>query len=431
MDNNITTSNETEIINKKKRKFLSFKALIIVLLISAAVLGYFMLRNINLVNSYANKVYPGVNILNNDLSGLTKDELNKELSTIVDGLVNKNIKVISEDKEFDISYLDLEAKMDFSNVETEIMNYGKNLNFFEKLNLIKNSSNKEFTLDISINEEILDNFISNISSSVDISPTNATINISGNSTSVTNDITGIKLNSEKLREDLVAKIKDLNSPQQTEVVGSADVVQANIMASDLQSVNHKLSSFSTSYKAGPSGTNLQLATMNINNTVVMPGETFSTEKAIGPTTIENGFVAANTYVGGQVVPGIGGGVCQVASTLYNTILRAGMIPTERMNHMMTVSYVPIGLDATLADNLIDLKFQNGFDYPIVVHSYTYNGTLTIELWSNESVDDGIRYEAVSVPLSNLSADAYLHGYDSNGNLVVNQYLNRSTYQPFQ
>ena len=98
--------------------------------------------------------------------------------------------------------------------------------------------------------------------------------------------------------------------------------------------------------------------------------------------------------------------------------------------MMTVSYVPLGLDAALADNLIDLKFQNDSDYPMVVHSYAYNGTLTIELWSNESVDDGIRYEAVSVPLSSLSADTYLHGYDANGNLVVNQYLNRSTYQPF-
>ncbi|MDZ5035094.1 VanW family protein, partial [Clostridium perfringens] len=142
---------------------------------------------------------------------------------------------------------------------------------------------------------------------------------------------------------------------------------------ELGTVNNKISSFSTSYPAGPSGTNLQLAATNIDNTIVMPGETFSTEKAIGPTTIENGFVAANTYVGGQVVPGIGGGVCQVASTLYNTMLRAGILPTERLNHMMRVSYVPIGLDATLADNLIDLKFTNNFDFPVVVNSYAGNG----------------------------------------------------------
>lgn len=430
MDNNTDTSKETGIINTKMQKFLSIKTLVIVLLIISTILSYFIVTNVNLVKSYSSKVYPGVYILDKDLSNLSKEELNNELSTLVEGLINKNIKVSSEGNEFNISYSELEASIDFSNVESEIMNYGKALSFFGKLNLIKKPQSKEFTLDLSYNEELLDNFISSISSAVDISPTDATIYISGNSTSVSDDISGIKLNTEKLKEELSSKIKDLRAPEVIEIVGTTDVVEAKIKADDLRTVNHRLSSYSTHYKAGPSGTNLQLAARNINNSVVMPGETFSTEKAIGPTTIENGFVAANTYVGGEVVPGVGGGVCQVSSTLYNTILRAGIIPTERMNHMMTVSYVPLGLDATLADNLIDLKFQNDSDYPMVVHSYAYNGTLTIELWSNESVDDGIRYEAVSVPLSSLSADTYLHGYDANGNLVVNQYLNRSTYQPF-
>lgn len=430
MDNNTDTSKETGIINTKMQKFLSIKTLVIVLLIISTILSYFIVTNVNLVKSYSSKVYPGVYILDKDLSNLSKEELNNELSTLVEGLIDKNIKVSSEGNEFNISYSELEASIDFSNVESEIMNYGKDLSFFGKLNLIKKPQSKEFTLDLSYNEELLDNFISSISSAVDIRPTDATIYISGNSTSVSDDISGIKLNTEKLKEELSSKIKDLRAPEVIEIVGTTDVVEAKIKADDLRTVNHRLSSYSTHYKAGPSGTNLQLAARNINNSVVMPGETFSTEKAIGPTTIENGFVAANTYVGGEVVPGVGGGVCQVSSTLYNTILRAGIIPTERMNHMMTVSYVPLGLDATLADNLIDLKFQNDSDYPMVVHSYAYNGTLTIELWSNESVDDGIRYEAVSVPLSSLSADTYLHGYDANGNLVVNQYLNRSTYQPF-
>lgn len=427
MDNNTDTSKETGLINQK---FLSLKTIVIALTIISAVLSYFIITNMNLVKSYSSKVYPGVYVLDRDLSNLSKEELHNELSTLVEGLINKNIKVSSEGNEFNISYSELEASIDFSNVESEIMNYGKDLSFFGKLNLIKKPQSKEFTLDLSYNEELLDNFISSISSAVDISPTDATIYISSNSTSVSDDISGIKLNTEKLKEELSSKIKDLRAPEVIEIVGTTDVVEAKIKADDLRTVNHRLSSYSTHYKAGPSGTNLQLAARNINNSVVMPGETFSTEKAIGPTTIENGFVEANTYVAGEVVPGVGGGVCQVASTLYNTILRAGIIPTERMNHMMKVTYVPIGLDATLADNLIDLKFQNDSDYPMVIHSYAYNGTLTIELWSNESVDDGIRYEAVSVPLSDLSADAYLHGYDANGNLVVNQYLNRSTYQPF-
>ncbi|MBU5454832.1 VanW family protein [Caproiciproducens sp. MSJ-32] len=430
MNNNASTSKETEVINTKKQKFLSLKTLIIALLIISAVTSYFIITNLNIVKSYSNKVYPGVYVLDTDLSNLSKEELHDKLTILVEKLLSKNIKVTTEGKEFTISFKELEASIDFSQTENEIFNYGKDFNFFKKLSLIKKAESKEFALGLSYNEELLENFISNISSAVDIAPTNATINFSGNSISISDDVSGIKLNSEKLKEELSSKIKDLKSPELIEIAGTTDVVEAKIKKADLSTVNYKLSSYTTHYKAGPSGTNLQLAARNINNSVVMPGETFSTEKAIGPTTIENGFVEANTYVGGQVVPGVGGGVCQVASTLYNTILRAGIIPTERMNHMMKVTYVPIGLDATLADNLIDLKFQNDFDYPLVIHSYAYNGSLTIELWSNESVDDGITYEAVSVPLSDLSADAYLYGYDSNGNLVVNQYLNRSTYLPF-
>lgn len=430
MNNNASTSKETEVINTKKQKFLSLKTLIIALLIISAVTSYFIITNLNIVKSYSNKVYPGVYVLDTDLSNLSKEELHDKLTILVEKLLSKNIKVTTEGKEFTISFKELEASIDFSQTENEIFNYGKDFNFFKKLSLIKKAESKEFALGLSYNEELLENFISNISSAVDIAPTNATINFSGNSISISDDVSGIKLNSEKLKEELSSKIKDLKSPELIEIAGTTDVVEAKIKKADLSTVNYKLSSYTIHYKAGPSGTNLQLAARNINNSVVMPGETFSTEKAIGPTTIENGFVEANTYVGGQVVPGVGGGVCQVASTLYNTILRAGIIPTERMNHMMKVTYVPIGLDATLADNLIDLKFQNDFDYPLVIHSYAYNGSLTIELWSNESVDDGITYEAVSVPLSDLSADAYLYGYDSNGNLVVNQYLNRSTYLPF-
>ena len=117
MDNNTDTSKETGIINTKMQKFLSIKTLVIVLLIISTILSYFIVTNVNLVKSYSSKVYPGVYILDKDLSNLSKEELNNELSTLVEGLINKNIKVSSEGNEFNISYSELEASIDFSNVE--------------------------------------------------------------------------------------------------------------------------------------------------------------------------------------------------------------------------------------------------------------------------------------------------------------------------
>ncbi|MDU5108276.1 VanW family protein [Clostridium sp.] len=430
-NNNLNTNMPKEVVEGKKStifKSKGFKITIVTLLILLIGIGYWLFRNISLINSYSDKVYPGAYILNKDLSGLNSEDLHNTLVSLLNDISNKEVSVTANEQKFNISYKDLEANINYIELEEEILSFGKNEGFFNKINLIKKPTNREYEFEVLFNEENLTNFVANISSAVDVSPTNASINIAGG-ISITNDTTGLKLNSSQLLDTIKNQIKNMKAPNIIEVTGNVDVVEANIKASDLATVNSKISSFSTRYSVGPSGTNLQIAAKNIDNSIVMPGETFSTEKAIGPTTIENGFVEANTYVGGEVVPGVGGGVCQVASTLYNTMLRSGIIPTERLNHMMKVSYVPIGLDATLADNLIDLKFVNDFDFPIVINSYASNGTLTIEFWSNNSVKDGITYEPVSVPLGPLSADTYLYGYNANGELVVNKYLDRSTYQP--
>ena len=431
-NNDLNTKTPEEVVTDKKKSTLFkskiFKTALIISLIFIISISYWVFINIKLINNYSDKVYPGAYVLNNDLSGLNKEELHDALISLVNDINNKEVVVTANEQKFNISYKDLDANINYDDLEEKILNFGKDKGFFDKINLIKKPTNIEYNFEVLFSEEKLTNFISTISSAIDASPTNASINISGG-INISNDTTGLKLNSSQLLDDIKNKIKDMNAPDTVEIAANIDVVEANIKASTLATVNNKISSFTTRYSAGPSGTNLQLAAINIDNTIVMPGETFSTEKAIGPTTIENGFVSANTYVGGEVVPGIGGGVCQVASTLYNTMLRAGIIPTERLNHMMTVSYVPIGLDATLADNLIDLKFVNDFDYPIVINSYASNGNLTVEFWSNDTVMNGMTYEAVSVPLGPLSADAYLHGYNANGELVVNKYLDRSTYQP--
>lgn len=428
-NNNLNTESSTEVIKSTIFTPKTLKILISISLLLFIGLIYWLFTNINLIKTYSDKVYPGAYILDTDLSGLNKDDLHSTLLSLVDNISNKEISVVANDQTFNINYKDLETSINYEELENNILSFGKDESFFNKLDLIKKPENREYEFEVLFNEEKLTTFVSSISNAVDVAPTNASINIDGG-IYISNDSTGLKLNSSSLIETIKSEISDMNAPNLVEVTGDVDIVEADIKASTLGTVNYKLSSFTTNYILGPSGTNLQLAAKNIDNSIVMPGETFSTEKAIGPTTLENGFVEANTYVAGEVVPGVGGGVCQVASTLYNTMLRAGIIPTERLNHMMKVSYVPLGLDATLADNLIDLKFVNNFDYPIVINSYASNGKLTVEFWSNTSVDDGITYEPVSVPLGPLSAEAYLHGYNSSGELVINKYIDKSTYQPF-
>ena len=141
-----------------------------------------------------------------------------------------------------------------------------------------------------------------------------------------------------------------------------------------------LGSYTTYYDAKiPRANNVILAASRINGVVVKPGESFSFSKTILPRTAENGYVNAPIIVNKKYTNGIGGGVCQVSSTLYAAMVSASLPATERHAHSLPSHYIPAGLDATIAGNSKDLKFTNTFNYSIVIYASADNGTLTVNI----------------------------------------------------
>lgn len=145
--------------------------------------------------------------------------------------------------------------------------------------------------------------------------------------------------------------------------------------------------------------NVVLAASFINGTILMPGQEFSYNKIVGERSLERGFKTAKVYQEGAVVDGLGGGICQVSSTLYNSAVMADLEILERRNHSLTVSYVKLGRDATVVYGTTDFRFKNNQQYPIKIVAETSGGTLTvkmlgIDLNKERSVD--IRTETVAV-----------------------------------
>jgi len=112
--------------------------------------------------------------------------------------------------------------------------------------------------------------------------------------------------------------------------------------------------------------NIRLSLAAINNTVVLPGETFSFNEVVGERTVERGYRNAPIILGEAVVPGVGGGICQTSTTLYNAVREAKMEIVERRIHSVAPSYIKHGLDATVAWPYTDFKFRNDSDTPIIV-----------------------------------------------------------------
>ena len=143
----------------------------------------------------------------------------------------------------------------------------------------------------------------------------------------------------------------------------------SVTRADLESIRDELGSYSTQAGYGDRVKNIRRAAELLNGTLLMPGEELSVEQTLAPYTEENGYVAGSAYENGQVVQNIGGGLCQVSTTLYNAVLYSELEVTERCAHSMIVNYVEPSRDAAIAEGVKDFKFKNNYDTPILIEGY--------------------------------------------------------------
>ena len=193
-----------------------------------------------------------------------------------------------------------------------------------------------------------------------------------------------------------------------------------------------LSSYSTKYAASNRDrtTNLILAANKINGTVLMPGETFSYNKVVGARTIAAGYKEAPIYVNGEVVDGLGGGICQITSTLYNAVVYANLEVTERSNHQFVPSYVTASRDATVVYGAIDFQFKNNRNYPIKIVCSVSGGIAQFQIFGLKQ-DDDYEVQIVSYETGRTSTAIYSEAYKilkRDGKEVSRELMSKDTYK---
>lgn len=177
---------------------------------------------------------------------------------------------------------------------------------------------------------------------------------------------------------------------------------------DLQQVKDLLGTFSTSYTTSGSSrsANVENGCRLINGTVMYPGDEFSAYETVSPFSQDNGYYMAGSYLNGQVVDSLGGGICQVSTTLYNAVLKAELEVTERYNHSMIVTYVDPSADAAIAESSgKDFKFRNNLDYPIYIEGVTTpEKQITFNIYGVETRDPAREVSYESVVLEKIVPD---------------------------
>ncbi len=182
----------------------------------------------------------------------------------------------------------------------------------------------------------------------------------------------------------------------------------------LSAIQDVLGTYSTDFSGSSRSraANLQVGAGKINGIVLMPGETLSGYACMQPFTTANGYATAAAYENGQVVDSVGGGVCQIATTLYNAALLAELDITERENHSMIVTYVPPSRDAAIAGTYKDIKITNPYDMPVYVEGGTSGRTLTFTIYGHETRPANRTVEYISETLGTTPPPKAVSQYDS-------------------
>ena len=278
-------------------------------------------------------------------------------------------------------------------------------------------------MDASYDESLLLAKLEAIAAEIRQDPVNAycLLNSDGSITRVAG-VSGRTLDVKSLADALAPELKKF---QFTSVELTPIEQPPYVRTEDLASINSILASYSTYFSPGDRGRNIKIAADKLDGILIRSGNSFSFNNAVGERTASAGYREAGVIIDGRLEDGIGGGVCQVSSTLYNAILLAGLDSTERTSHYSPSSYCPAGRDATVSYGLLDFQFYNPLPNNVYLISETSSSELTIYVLGNKGDLNGNTI-SIETEGSRMSPSVY-RVYTRDGKVVEREFLHTDDY----
>ncbi|MFA9377571.1 MAG: VanW family protein [Lachnotalea sp.] len=369
----------------KIKKFLvTFVCFLAVLTVAAG----FGISSLAATETEDNTINEGVYIAGIDVSGMTAEEASAEIDSYLSELGSKEITLMIDTNPVQVTASELGMECTNKDIVDDAINLGKTGNIIQRYKALKDLAHesKEYDLDITFDDDAITNIINDKCLAFNVDPMDASLKRENGNFIITDGQNGIGIDVNESIKAVENALADWNR-EDTSIDLAVKVVEPEVTKDDYSKVKDVLSTFTTSFTS--SGTSRSANIVNgaklINGSILLPGETFSTYKAITPFTAENGYYLAGSYLQGQVVDSFGGGICQVSTTLYNTVLRAELQVEERHNHSMIVGYVDPSADAAISESAgKDFTFVNTTEYPIYIESATGGKKITFTIYGCET-----------------------------------------------
>jgi len=358
------------------------------------------------VMAWAAPVLPeGISAGSQSLAGMTAEEAKAAVEQYVDGLAGQKV-ILSVDGQ-DVETTARELGFHWSNTQAVDEAAGQ----YAGGSLIKQymvqkdlaAAPVDLELDTAVDSEKVKAFVDTQCQAVTAQPQDASITRENGQFVITDSVAG-KVVDAAATEAALNEALEGGLEEPVKVTAQVTEQQPAITSGDLATIQDVLGTYTTDFSSSGASrsTNLAVGAAKINGHLLMPGDVLSGYECLQPFTTANGYRTAAAYENGQVVDSIGGGVCQISTTLYNASLEAELEIVQRQNHSMIVTYVKPSRDAAIAGTYKDLKIKNNYGTPIYVEGYTEGKKLTFTIYGKETRPANRKVEYVSETIGSTS-----------------------------
>lgn len=357
-------------------------------------------------------IRPGIYAGKVELSGMTKEEALRAVGSFVDSLKDTQVTLLaSAGSRVTVTVGELGIEWANPELVTEALEVGTRGNVIERYKRLKDLEHHNLVLPIklSLDLQAIRDFLTFTCAKYDVEPVNMSLARENGEFQIVEGSNGYVLDVETSIDRVNDYLTGDWDYQPCVIELDVAVREPKGNAEELSQVTDILGSFTTSF-AGSSAdrkANIRNGCRLTDGVTLYPGEEFSAYQKVSPFTEGNGYYMAGSFLNGKVVDSLGGGICQVSTTLYNAVLLAELNVTMRYNHSMTVSYVDISADAAIAESSgKDFRFINNLEHPIYIEGYTENNRITFNIYGVESRAAGreVRYESELLEIIKPSAD---------------------------
>lgn len=348
-------------------------------------------------------IHKGVYVDEIDLSGMTVAEAKREVADYVSQLEEETLTLEIFDEQLQVTLGDLGLECTNLDVIDEAAQLGKKGNIIKRYKERKDLEHekKVYKLEWVLAPEQVRDYVTTECVKFDSEAKDATLKRVNGSFEIVDGNTGTKLDVDGSVQMIMDFIENEWNKENGRITLPVETDYPRGSEEELSRVKDVLGTFTTSYStSGPSRSqNVANGAKLINGTVLYPGDTFSAYEVVSPFTTENGYEMAGSYLNGKVVDSLGGGICQVSTTLYNAVLLSELEVVERSNHSMIVTYVDPSADAAIAGTYKDFKFKNNTEAPIYIEGTTANKQITFTIYGEETRPANRTVKYVSQTLS--------------------------------